>query len=490
MRWFPLFLDLRTRKVVFIGGGGIAERKIDLFETAGPHITIISPTLTPALQQRVHEGRYSWLARGFEEADVIGASVVVAATNDGAVNRAVAHAATARGIPVNVVDDLELSTGILPAIVDRSPLVIAVSTEGSAPAFARHVRARIEAAIDESFGELAAFLRTVRGRIKARFPDLGLRRRFYAALLDGAVPDAFRRRRPVEAAAAFERALGAGVSTGGRVDLVGAGPGDPGLLTLNALRALQAADVVLHDRLVSAEVLALARREATLIPVGKAAGHHSVPQDEINALLVAHARAGRELLHLARMEVYEPHDERTAVVLDRAHELPPRAETDRAVGHHAFDLDPLFLVGIFRRFALNRSARHLWLLYPTGHLIPNNRVRFDFLQHVGVDQPADLDHRRGGGRGPADARGAALEHPVKTAPEAGILGVGSAVLPEDHQLAVPRRHRARRQLRAAPLLAAARLRAVARPPQFSSPSAQRMPLRMCFCTIRAVAGGL
>ena len=298
MRWFPLFLDLRTRKVVFIGGGGIAERKIDLFETAGPHITIISPTLTPALQQRVHEGRYSWLARGFEESDVIGASVVVAATNDGAVNRAVAHAATARGIPVNVVDDLELSTGILPAIVDRSPLVIAVSTEGSAPAFARHVRARIEAAIDESFGELAAFLRTVRGRIKARFPDLGLRRRFYAALLDGAVPDAFRRRRPVEAAAAFERALGAGVSTGGRVDLVGAGPGDPGLLTLNALRALQAADVVLHDRLVSAEVLALARREATLIPVGKAAGHHSVPQDEINALLVAHARAGQRVVRL------------------------------------------------------------------------------------------------------------------------------------------------------------------------------------------------
>ena len=298
MRWFPLFLDLKGRKVVVVGGGTIAERKIDLFQSAGPAIAIFSPTVTPSLAARVAEGQFTWEARAFAESDVIGASVVVAATDDPDVNRRVADAATARGIPVNVVDDLELSTGILPAIVDRSPLVIAVSTEGSAPAFARYVRARIESAIDESFGDLASFLRRVRDRIKQRCPDLTQRRRFSAALLEGAVPDALRRRRPMEAEVAFERALMGSTASGGRVDLVGAGPGDPGLLTLNALRALQAADVVLHDRLVSAEVLALSRREAELIPVGKAAGFHSVPQDEINALLVEHARAGRRVVRL------------------------------------------------------------------------------------------------------------------------------------------------------------------------------------------------
>ena len=298
MRWFPLFLDLQQRKVVVVGGGLIAERKIDLFQSAGPQIVIIAPRITASLQERVSAKEFQWFEREFEGADVEGAAVVVAATDRGEVNRAVAEAATARGIPVNVVDDLELSTGILPAIVDRSPLVIAVSTEGSAPAFARYVRARIEIAIDESFGDLAQFLRQVRGRIKTRFADLVERRRFYGQLLEGAVPDALRRRRPMEAADAFEQALVAGVAAGGRVDLVGAGPGDPGLLTLNALRALQGADVVLHDRLVSAEVLALARREAELIPVGKAAGYHSVPQEEINALLVRHARAGRRVVRL------------------------------------------------------------------------------------------------------------------------------------------------------------------------------------------------
>ncbi len=298
MRWFPLFLDIRDRKVVVVGGGQIAERKIDLFQSAGPCITIIAPTITASLHARVEAGQFTWEMRRFEVNDLEGAAVVVASTDDDAVNRAVAAAATARSIPVNVVDNLELSTGILPAIVDRSPLVIAVSTEGSAPAFARHVRARIEMAIDESFGELASFLRRVRGQIKARFADLGERRRFYATLLEGAVPDALRRRRPEDAEAAFLAALESGVSSGGHVTLVGAGPGDPGLLTLHALRALQAADIVFYDRLVSADILSLARREAELVSVGKSAGDHSVPQERINALLVEHAAAGQRVVRL------------------------------------------------------------------------------------------------------------------------------------------------------------------------------------------------
>lgn len=298
MRWFPLFLDLRGRSVVVVGGGPIAARKIDLFSAAGAAITVVAPTLTEGLGARVAAGELVHRARPFAAADVDGARVVVAATGDRTVNAAVAAAAGALGIAVNVVDDPELSTGILPAIVDRSPLVIAVSTEGTAPAFARHVRVRIEQAIDESYGQLARFLAAVRARIKASIPDLDRRRRFYAALLDGAVPHALRRQRPVDAQRAFERLLAAQPSSSGRVDLVGAGPGDPGLLTLNALRALQAADVVYYDRLVSAEILALARREAQLVPVGKTAGHHTVPQDVINDQLVAAARAGQHVVRL------------------------------------------------------------------------------------------------------------------------------------------------------------------------------------------------
>jgi len=299
MRWMPLFLDLVGRRVLVVGGGPIAERKIDLFLAAGPSITVVAPELTPGLAARVAAGTLHHLARRFEAADVVGCRVVVAATDDADVNRAVADAANAASIPVNVVDDLALSTGILPAIVDRSPLVIAISTEGSAPAFARHVRARIEIAIDESYGRLAQFLRRVRGRIKARFADVLERRRFYARLLEGEVPDAIRSGRADEAERAFDALLGANSPPlTGRVDLVGAGPGDPGLLTLNALRALQAADVVLYDRLVSREVLLLARREAELVEVGKSAGHTSVSQDEINARLVAEARRGRHVVRL------------------------------------------------------------------------------------------------------------------------------------------------------------------------------------------------
>ena len=216
-------------------------------------------------------------------------------------NRAVAIAAEARNIAANVVDDAELSTGILPAIIDRSPLVIAIGTAGSAPALARVVRARIESLLDESLGRLAQLLARWRGRIRRAVPDLAARRRLYDSLLHGAVADSVRAARADDAERMLAGLLareGQGGATPGRVQIVGAGPGGAGLLTLDALRALQGADVVLHDRLVSAEVLALARREAELIEVGKAARGHSVAQAHIHELLLEHASRGRRVVRL------------------------------------------------------------------------------------------------------------------------------------------------------------------------------------------------
>jgi uroporphyrin-III C-methyltransferase/precorrin-2 dehydrogenase/sirohydrochlorin ferrochelatase len=300
MRYFPLFLDLRGRTVVVVGGGTIAERKLDLVREAGPRLVVVAPDVTPRLARLASDGALEHRARTFVDSDLDGVRLVIAATDDRAVNRAVAEAADARGIPANVVDDLELSTGILPAIVDRSPIVIAISTQGTTPALARFVRERVESLVDESFGRLAAFCEGWRGRLKARLPDLGARRRVYDWLLRGPVADLVRRGREDEASALLDGAIDA-IPAKGSVALVGAGPGDPGLLTLNALRALQSADVVLHDRLVAAEILRLARREAELIEVGKSGDRsrgHSVSQQRIHELMIEHARAGRRVVRL------------------------------------------------------------------------------------------------------------------------------------------------------------------------------------------------
>ena len=225
--------------------------------------------------------------------------LAIAATDDAEVNAAVAAAGRERNVLVNVVDDAARSSFIVPAIVDRSPLVIAVSSGGVAPVLARLVRERIEALFDGSLGRLATLLERWRGRIKAGRPDFGARRRFYEQLIRGRVAALVRGHDPRGAEAELRRALvDEAPVVGGSVALVGAGPGDAGLLTLNALRALQEADVVLHDRLVSRDVLDLARRDAERIAVGKSAGDHPVPQHRIHALMLEHARQGRRVVRL------------------------------------------------------------------------------------------------------------------------------------------------------------------------------------------------
>jgi len=293
MRYFPLFADLQGRRVLVVGGGEVAERKVRLLRDAGASVAVV------AREVRAESLAPHWIAREFDESQLDGATLVVAATDDPALNERVATTARARHLLCNVVDDAERSSFIVPAIVDRSPLVIAISSGGAAPVLARLARERIETLFDESVGALAKLLQAWRARIKGALPDVTERRRFYERLVRGRVADLVRRRQGDAAEAELERSLVAGDAPArGSVVLVGAGPGDPGLLTLRAVRALQEADVILHDRLVSEQVLALARRDATRVPVGKAARAHSVNQDRIHELMLEHARAGRRVVRL------------------------------------------------------------------------------------------------------------------------------------------------------------------------------------------------
>jgi uroporphyrin-III C-methyltransferase/precorrin-2 dehydrogenase/sirohydrochlorin ferrochelatase len=301
MRYFPLFADLRGRRVLVVGGGEVAGRKVQLLLEAGAAVTIVSPRLTDTLSRLAGEGAVSWFNAEFQPAHFDGCVLAIAATDDSDVNGAVAAAGRERNVLVNVVDVAEMSSFIVPAIVDRSPLVIAVSTGGVAPVLARLVRERIEIAVDESFGALAGLLQRWRARIKQALPNVGVRRRAYEAIVRGTVAQNVRAGQLKRAEHELQTLLDGAAATApqrGSVTLVGAGPGDPGLLTVNALRALQQADVILHDRLVSNDVLALARRDAERVSVGKMAGGHSVGQGRIHELMLEHALAGRNVVRL------------------------------------------------------------------------------------------------------------------------------------------------------------------------------------------------
>ena len=297
---FPLFADLRGRRVLVVGGGAVARRKLEPLLAAGARVVVGAPWLEPSVMELFAQGRIEHLAGAFEPAWLDGAWLVVAATDDGDVNRAVAAAAEARRIWANVVDDLALSSYQSPARIERGPLQIAISSGGGAPMLARHLREKLETELDESLAGLATLLLHERGRIRARHPRLAERRRFFETLLAGPVAERFRAGDAAGAQRAFDAALGEAPPSRdvGSVALVGAGPGDPGLLTLRALRLLNQADVILHDRLVSPGVLALARRDADFIEVGKQAANHHVSQDGIHALMLEHARAGRRVVRL------------------------------------------------------------------------------------------------------------------------------------------------------------------------------------------------
>lgn len=296
----PLFLDLRQRRVLVVGGGGVAVRKVAALLESGAEIALVAPTLEPALEALVRAGRIAHLGARFHPEQLDAVWLVIAATDAADVNHAVADAAHARQRWVNVVDDAALASAQLPARVQRGPLQIAISSGGAAPMLARHLREQLEAQFDDAFAVLAQLCSDLRARIRAQLPELALRRGFFQRVLSGPTLSLLRRDDADGARRLIEAELrDVPTAVRGSVALVGAGPGDPGLLTLRALRVLNEADVILHDRLVSTAVLALARRDAERIEVGKrVGGNHDATQQRIHALMIELALAGKRVVRL------------------------------------------------------------------------------------------------------------------------------------------------------------------------------------------------
>lgn len=299
MDFLPIFLDIREQPCLVVGGGEVAARKSALLLRAGARVTVLAPELSAAFDADLAAARIAHRASSFRDEDLDGVALVIAATSDDAVNRAVAAAARARRIPVNVVDQPALCSFILPSIIEREPLIVAVSSGGASPVLARLLRARLETLIPAGYGRLAALAGAFRDRVKARFKPQE-RRRFWERVLQGPIAELVFSGRDAEARKALQAALDDTrlAFSGGEVSLVGAGPGDPDLLTFRALRLMQQADVVVYDRLVSRPVLDLVRLEAERIYAGKERAKHTLPQEDINHLLVRLAREGKRVVRL------------------------------------------------------------------------------------------------------------------------------------------------------------------------------------------------
>ncbi|WP_439839098.1 siroheme synthase CysG [Aeromonas caviae] len=299
MDYLPIFCRLDNKPVLLVGGGEVAERKARLLLDAGAQLTVVAPELDPELAELAASGSIEWLAGEFAPQQLTGKWLVVAATDRREVNALVYQSANQARIFANVVDDPKRSSFIMPSLIDRSPLMVAISSGGKAPVLARLLREKLEALLPQHLGAVAAFAGSLRERVKARFANMGERRRFWERLLGAdRLGQALARGDSASANQLADNLFADESQTGGEVVLVGAGPGDPGLLTLHALRQMQQADVVVYDRLVSDEVMALVRRDAKRIFVGKQAGNHCVPQEGINQLLLEEAKKGQRVVRL------------------------------------------------------------------------------------------------------------------------------------------------------------------------------------------------
>lgn len=300
MDFLPIFLDIRARPCLVVGGGDIAVRKISSLLRAHAAVTVVAPELSGRLRGQIERGAFTHVPRQFQESDLDGMQLVVAATDDRAVNRRVAQIARDRAIPVNVVDQPADCSFIMPSVIDRSPVVVAVSTGTASPVLARLLRTRLESMIPSGYGRLAELCARYRDRVKARFAVQRDRRRFWDRVLQGGVAERVFSGHLDEADAAMERELTLITPAGntGEVYLVGAGPGDPDLLTFRALRLMQQADVVVYDRLVAKPILDMTRRDAKRIYVGKERNNHVMRQEQINRLLADLAKTGHRVLRL------------------------------------------------------------------------------------------------------------------------------------------------------------------------------------------------
>lgn len=300
MDYLPIFLNIKNKPCLVIGGGEVAARKVSLLLRAGAAVTVISPVLGSALQHLLDEREIAYRAEKFQPDQIAGQAIIIAATDDEVVNQQISELAQVAGIPVNVVDNPALCSFIMPSIIDRHPVQIAISTGGSSPVLARLLRARLETFIPSAYGRLATMVEGFRERVKERFSETGEIRRFWEKILEGPVVELIFAGKDKLAEQELARAVeqGEAPDSSGEVYLVGAGPGDPDLLTFRALRLMQQADVVVYDRLVSAAILDLVRRDAEFIYAGKERDKHAIQQEDINALLARLAKEGKRVLRL------------------------------------------------------------------------------------------------------------------------------------------------------------------------------------------------
>ena len=294
----PLALNLRDRSCLVVGAGGVALRKIELLLAAGARVRVVAPAMHPDTEALCGERGVQVERRAVRDSDCDGHLLVVAATGIREVNELVSRACQARNILVNCVDDPGLSSALFPALVDRGAVTVAISTGGASPTLARRLRERIEAMLPAGLGSLADFLAQARPRVRNALGSVAERQRFWDRILDGPLPDLLTRGDTEGADALLSAELTRTESPLGTVSLVGAGPGDPDLLTLKALHCLQRADVVLYDNLVGPEILDRCRRDARKIHVGKRRAFPGTRQQAINAMLVQEASAGHRVVRL------------------------------------------------------------------------------------------------------------------------------------------------------------------------------------------------
>lgn len=300
MRYFPLFAQLTGRRCVVIGGGEEAARKIRLLLKAGARPMVVAPRATAEIVAAASRGELDLVHRVFDPEDLEGAALLVVSDDGGQPIEPVLSAARTTGIPVNVIDRPALSTVIVPGIVDRDPVLVAIGSAGAAPVLVRRLREKIEGLLPSRLGAVADFAGRFRGAVSAAMTDGDRRRRFWEGFFDGPIARRVLAGDESGACDAMLRAINDDrpARDQGSVALIGAGPGDPDLLTVKALRLMQDADVVVHDALLGDGILDCVRRDADRIDVGKRKGKHSVRQDEINDILLAEARAGRRVVRL------------------------------------------------------------------------------------------------------------------------------------------------------------------------------------------------
>ena len=298
---FPIFIKLQDQHCLVVGGGVVATRKIKQLLIAGAKVFVVAPNIEPALEKLKESGDIRYFQQAYTEKCLEGKQLVIAATNDKQLNNQIAKRAKSQNILVNVVDDYDAGTFIMPSIINRNPVVIAISTSGIAPVLTKLLSIRIETLIPSNYGKLASLISRFRDSAKEKYPSTKDRRRFWESILDGPIAEMFYAGQEEKTLKLLEAQLeneSSHLDSKGEVYLVGGGPGDPELLTFRALRLMQQADVVLYDRLVAPKILEFVRKDAKRIYVGKERDRHALPQAEINQMLVDLAKQGRRVLRL------------------------------------------------------------------------------------------------------------------------------------------------------------------------------------------------